>query len=147
MCGRMAHVGSQVRGNTCEWKQLKRCLTEREILATVDYPFIVTLYYCFQSPDHLFLVMDYCAGGEFFRMLKSQPERRICEVCLQDGFFGVWGAGSVRARSYGGQESTWHVSLPPVRDGLWGFDVSAAVARTRRNMRAHGRMHVCRQGH
>jgi protein-serine/threonine kinase len=59
--------------------QLKRCLTEREILATVDYPFIVTLYYCFQSPDHLFLVMDYCAGGEFFRMLKSQPERRIPE--------------------------------------------------------------------
>ena len=60
--------------------KLKRCLTEREILATVDYPFIVTLYYCFQSPDHLFLVMDYCAGGEFFRMLKSQPERRIPEV-------------------------------------------------------------------
>ncbi|KAJ1465591.1 hypothetical protein T484DRAFT_1864195 [Baffinella frigidus] len=29
--------------------KLKRCLTEREILATVDYPFIVTLYYCFQS--------------------------------------------------------------------------------------------------
>mmetsp|Transcript_25638 Transcript_25638/g.64629 ORF Transcript_25638/g.64629 Transcript_25638/m.64629 type:complete len:522 (+) Transcript_25638:64-1629(+) len=59
--------------------KLKRCLTEREILATVDYPFIVTLYYCFQSPDHLFLVMDYCAGGEFFRMLKSQPDRRIPE--------------------------------------------------------------------
>jgi serine/threonine protein kinase len=32
-----------------------------------------------QSSDHLFLVMDYCAGGEFFRMLKSQPERRIAE--------------------------------------------------------------------
>lgn len=62
-----------------ERNKLKRCLTEREILATVDYPFIVTLYYCFQSPDHLFLVMDYCAGGEFFRMLKSQPERRIPE--------------------------------------------------------------------
>jgi protein-serine/threonine kinase len=30
--------------------QLKRCLTEREILATVDNPFIVTLYYCFQVP-------------------------------------------------------------------------------------------------
>jgi protein-serine/threonine kinase len=24
-------------------------------------------------------VMDYCAGGEFFRMLKAQPERRIPE--------------------------------------------------------------------
>lgn len=23
--------------------------------------------------------MDYCSGGEFFRMLKSQPERRIPE--------------------------------------------------------------------
>mmetsp|Transcript_23636 Transcript_23636/g.56414 ORF Transcript_23636/g.56414 Transcript_23636/m.56414 type:complete len:398 (-) Transcript_23636:23-1216(-) len=67
--------------------KLKRCLTEREILATVDYPFIVTLYYCFQSTDHLFLVMDYCAGGEFFRMLKAQPDRRIPEEWCR--FYGA----------------------------------------------------------
>eukprot|EP00291_Cryptomonas_curvata_P009031 CAMPEP_0172187886 /NCGR_PEP_ID=MMETSP1050-20130122/21598_1 /TAXON_ID=233186 /ORGANISM="Cryptomonas curvata, Strain CCAP979/52" /LENGTH=301 /DNA_ID=CAMNT_0012862281 /DNA_START=114 /DNA_END=1015 /DNA_ORIENTATION=- len=67
--------------------KLKRCLTEREILATVDNPFIVTLYYCFQSPDHLFLVMDYCAGGEFFRMLKSQRDRRIPEEWVK--FYGA----------------------------------------------------------
>ncbi|KAJ1486891.1 kinase-like domain-containing protein, partial [Baffinella frigidus] len=37
--------------------------------------------------DHLFLVMDYCAGGEFFRMLKAQPDRRIPEEWCR--FYGA----------------------------------------------------------
>jgi protein-serine/threonine kinase len=54
-------------------------LTEREILAGANHPFIVGLYYTFQSYDHLFFVMDYCGGGEFFRTLQQQPERRLPE--------------------------------------------------------------------
>lgn len=57
--------------------QIKRVLTEREILATVHHPNIVTLYNSFQTYDHLFFVMDYCGGGEFFRMLKLRPNNRI----------------------------------------------------------------------
>jgi serine/threonine protein kinase len=53
--------------------KVKRVLTEREILATADHPFIVTLYWSFQTTDKLYFIMDYCAGGEFFRMLQKQP--------------------------------------------------------------------------
>jgi len=53
--------------------KIKRALTEREILSIADHPFIVTLHWCFQSSDNLFFVMEYCAGGEFFRMLMKQP--------------------------------------------------------------------------
>lgn len=47
--------------------KIKRALAEQEILATSNHPFIVTLYHSFQSPEHLYLCMEYCMGGEFFR--------------------------------------------------------------------------------
>lgn len=61
--------------------QVKRVLTEREILATADHPFIVTMYYSFQSDDRLYFIMEYCAGGEFFRMLQQQPGKRLKGFC------------------------------------------------------------------
>ncbi len=56
-------------------QQVKRALTEREILATSNHPFIVTLHYSFQTKNNLYFIMDYCAGGEFFKMLQRQPGR------------------------------------------------------------------------
>lgn len=47
--------------------KIKRALAEQEILATSNHPFIVTLYHSFQSEEHLYLCMEYCSGGEFFR--------------------------------------------------------------------------------
>lgn len=47
--------------------KIKRALAEQEILATSNHPFIVTLYHSFQSDDYLYLCMEYCSGGEFFR--------------------------------------------------------------------------------
>lgn len=49
--------------------KIKRALAEQEILATSNHPFIVTLYHSFQSSDNLYLCMEYCSGGEFFRGL------------------------------------------------------------------------------
>eukprot|EP01094_Clydonella_sp_ATCC50884_P011249 TRINITY_DN2104_c0_g1_i1.p1 TRINITY_DN2104_c0_g1~~TRINITY_DN2104_c0_g1_i1.p1 ORF type:complete len:398 (+),score=123.73 TRINITY_DN2104_c0_g1_i1:29-1195(+) len=63
--------------------KIKRALTEREILATTDHPFIVTLHYSFQSEEHLFFVMDYCAGGEFFRTLQKQPGKCLPESAVK----------------------------------------------------------------
>lgn len=51
--------------------KIKRALAEQEILATSNHPFIVTLYHSFQSEDHLYLCMEYCSGGEFFRGLSA----------------------------------------------------------------------------
>ena len=55
--------------------KVKRILTEREILATADHPFIVNLYYSFQSKHSLVFIMEYCAGGEFYRIIQRQPFR------------------------------------------------------------------------
>jgi len=56
-------------------KKIQRVLTEREILVTANHPFIVTLYYSFQTEDHLFFIMDFCGGGEFFAALRRLPGR------------------------------------------------------------------------
>src|SRR5436853_5386311 len=59
--------------------KIKRALAEQEILATSNHPFIVTLYHSFQSEDHLYLCMEYCMGGEFFRALQTRPGKCIGE--------------------------------------------------------------------
>ncbi|KAI9821973.1 MAG: serine/threonine protein kinase, AGC [Pycnora praestabilis] len=59
--------------------KIKRALAEQEILATSNHPFIVTLYHSFQSEDNLYLCMEYCSGGEFFRALQTRPGKCIPE--------------------------------------------------------------------
>ena len=46
--------------------QVEHTKTERNVLGYVHHPFIVGLNMAFQTPDKLFFVLDYCAGGELF---------------------------------------------------------------------------------
>lgn len=62
-----------------ERNKIKRALAEQEILATSNHPFIVTLYHSFQSNDYLYLCMEYCMGGEFFRALQTREGKTILE--------------------------------------------------------------------
>ncbi|KAF9911695.1 serine/threonine protein kinase, AGC [Lobosporangium transversale] len=59
--------------------KIKRAFAEQEILATSNHPFIVTLYHSFQSEDYLYLCMEYCMGGEFFRALQTRPGKYLLE--------------------------------------------------------------------
>ncbi|EMD40561.1 hypothetical protein CERSUDRAFT_45092 [Gelatoporia subvermispora B] len=62
-----------------ERRKIKRALTEQEILATANHPFIVTLHHSFQSEQYLYFCMEYCMGGEFFRALQSRPGKCLSE--------------------------------------------------------------------
>ena len=46
--------------------QVNHIKTERRIIELIDHPFIVKLRYAFQNPKRLYMVMDYCPGGELF---------------------------------------------------------------------------------
>jgi tRNA A-37 threonylcarbamoyl transferase component Bud32 len=46
--------------------QVEHTKTERTVLEHIRHPFIVTLRYAFQNKANLYLVLDYCAGGELF---------------------------------------------------------------------------------
>ena len=44
--------------------------TERRILAEVAHPFILSLRFAFQTSSKLYMLTDYCPGGELFFHLK-----------------------------------------------------------------------------
>jgi serum/glucocorticoid-regulated kinase 2 len=59
-------------------RQIERTRTERKVLSVVDHPFIMKLHFAFQTEDKLYLVLDYCPGGELFFHLsrfRRFPER------------------------------------------------------------------------
>jgi serine/threonine protein kinase len=45
---------------------------EREIMEKIKSPFIVTLYYAFQTADKLYFIMDFLNGGELFYHLRKE---------------------------------------------------------------------------
>ncbi|XP_049849236.1 RAC family serine/threonine-protein kinase homolog isoform X2 [Schistocerca gregaria] len=45
---------------------------EKEILQTVKHPYLMCLHFSFQTPDKLYLVMDFVNGGELFYHLQQE---------------------------------------------------------------------------
>ncbi len=46
-------------------------MAERRIMGGIDHPFVVALRFAFQTADKLYMVTDYCRGGELFFHLKK----------------------------------------------------------------------------
>ena len=59
--------------------KIKRVFTEQDILSHTNHPFIVSLHHSFQSRAHLYFIMEFCSGGEFFRALQSLPGKSLDE--------------------------------------------------------------------
>lgn len=51
--------------------QVDTVKAEREILSKIDHPFIVKLFFAFQSNSKLYLIMEFVNGGELFYHLKA----------------------------------------------------------------------------
>jgi serine/threonine protein kinase len=47
----------------------KYAMTERNVLSIINFPFIVKLNYAFQTKEKLFLLLDYCPGGDLSKQL------------------------------------------------------------------------------
>ena len=70
----------------------KYAMTERNVLSIINFPFIVKLNYAFQTKEKLFLLLDYCPGGDLSKQLQIQTrfsENKakfyICEIALAIG--------------------------------------------------------------
>ena len=46
-------------------------IAERRVLSTIHNPFCVKLFYAFQNERHLYLVMEYCPGGDLATLLRN----------------------------------------------------------------------------
>ena len=54
-----------------ERNEIAHTKTERKALSDTHHPFLVHLRFAFQTDTKLYLVMDYCNGGELFYHLKT----------------------------------------------------------------------------
>jgi len=57
---------------------VKYAMTERNVLSYIKHPFIVGLNFAFQTSDRLFLILDYCPGGDLGSLLSQ--EKRLSET-------------------------------------------------------------------
>ncbi|TMW64902.1 hypothetical protein Poli38472_009069 [Pythium oligandrum] len=67
-------------------KQIQHIETERDILVTVESPFVVKLFWTFQTKRNLFLVMEYLPGGDFMSLLECivQLEEQVARVYIAE---------------------------------------------------------------
>jgi len=73
--------------------QKEHTASERHVLETVNHPFIVNLHFAFQTPTKLYMVMEYCPGGELFfhlsragRFSEGRCKFYTCELVLAVGY-------------------------------------------------------------
>jgi serine/threonine protein kinase len=52
--------------------EIEHTRTEKSVLSKIEHPFLAKLYWSFQTPENLYLVMDFINGGELFHHLSQQ---------------------------------------------------------------------------
>ncbi|KAA8527083.1 hypothetical protein F0562_008688 [Nyssa sinensis] len=64
-------------------KKLLRAQTEREILQSLDHPFLPTLYTHFDTEKFSCLVMEFCPGGDLHTLRQRQPGKHFSEQAVK----------------------------------------------------------------
>ncbi|KAJ3060640.1 hypothetical protein HK102_009415, partial [Quaeritorhiza haematococci] len=87
--GRIYAMKVLVKKDIVERQEIAHTLSERNVLAQASSPFLVGLKFSFQTPEKLYLVLDYMNGGELFYHLQketafseSRAKFYTCELVL-----------------------------------------------------------------
>ncbi|CBI39762.3 unnamed protein product, partial [Vitis vinifera] len=71
------------KGSLASRKKLLRAQTEREILQSLDHPFLPTLYTHFETEKFSCLVMEFCPGGDLHTLRQRQPGKHFSEQAVK----------------------------------------------------------------
>ncbi|KAL0914842.1 hypothetical protein M5K25_015227 [Dendrobium thyrsiflorum] len=71
------------KGSLASRKKLLRAQTEREILQSLDHPFLPTLYTHFETDKFSCLVMEFCPGGDLHTLRQRQPSKHFTEQAVK----------------------------------------------------------------
>ena len=70
--------------------QLKYAITECNVLKQAASPFILTLYYSFQTPENLYMIIDYCPGGDLnFHIIQNLFEENEARFYIAELILGI----------------------------------------------------------
>lgn len=51
---------------------IKYAISECQLLASVDNPFIIKMHYSFQTPKYLYFILDFCSGGDLASQISNK---------------------------------------------------------------------------
>lgn len=71
------------KGSLASRKKLLRAQTERDILQSLDHPFLPTLYTHFETDKFSCLVMEFCPGGDLHTLRQRQPGKHFSEQAVK----------------------------------------------------------------
>lgn len=71
-------------------KKLLRAQTEREILQSLDHPFLPTLYTHFETDKFSCLVMEFCPGGDLHTLRQRQQGKYFSEQAVKYDTFSLY---------------------------------------------------------
>ena len=71
-------------------RQLRYAVTECNVLKQVKSPFILTLYYSFQTERNLYMIIDYCSGGDLnFHIMNNTFEEDEAKIYIAELILGI----------------------------------------------------------
>ncbi|KAJ0044658.1 hypothetical protein Pint_03802 [Pistacia integerrima] len=85
LSGTKCHFAMKVMDKTslAKRKKLLRAQTEREILQSLDHPFLPSLYTHFETDKFSCLVMEFCPGGDLHTLRQRQPGKHFSEQAVK----------------------------------------------------------------
>nr|GME12789.1 serine/threonine-protein kinase D6PKL2-like [Ipomoea batatas] len=85
LCGTKCYFAMKVmdKASLASRKKLLRAQTEREILQSLDHPFLPSLYTHFESEKFSCLVMEFCPGGDLHTLRQKQPGKHFSEQAVK----------------------------------------------------------------
>lgn len=89
LCGTKCYFAMKVmdKATLAGRKKLLRAQTEREILQSLDHPFLPTLYTHFETEKFSCLVMEFCPGGDLHTLRQRQPGKHFSEQAVKYGVY------------------------------------------------------------
>ena len=72
------------KSKVLQYNQQEHIISEKNILAEVDHPFLIQLIATFKDKERLYMVLEYCPGGELFTLLQKYKRLKE-EHCI---FYG-----------------------------------------------------------
>ena len=55
-----------------EYDQVRQVFNERDVLTAANHPFLVGAHFVFQTEGKVFMILDYCPGGDLFTRLREE---------------------------------------------------------------------------
>ncbi|KAK4363923.1 hypothetical protein RND71_015281 [Anisodus tanguticus] len=85
LCGTKCYFAMKVmdKASLAGRKKLLRAQTEREILQSLDHPFLPSLYTHFETEKFSCLVMEFCPGGDLHTLRQRQPGKHFSEQAVK----------------------------------------------------------------